>query len=374
MCPAPAFPNPHTTSLELGWVGNTLGIRFSYAARQLGATRASSIFTHCSLTVWGMPASHDCWPELLWIHNSPGPNLTVTLLLFCSISTQNPLKALKLLKHSIRPANAEGQSPGCPKRGLNKVSFFCFFFLKRGREKDSSSGSSPPPSFWRRLTAGPACRCWFIPCVFIFLQTFLLHQVASRPKLLSPPWKILRHHWALTSFLGFPVGNEGRGWGRAKHKFGVQVYQGCFHLSILNLKICARNHPNPSLWHTFIDNWMGFFLPNIDINEDLRRKYNTENSIPGIKVSLQMGVLCRLGFVIKLQIKIWDIEPLWSWVNYWKFSEIPFLIWKTWGWNITFPEAANVQMRGLLQSFLWSTWHSINTTFSYRLRYRNSYV
>lgn len=55
-----------------------------------------------------------------------------------------------------------------------------------------------------------------------------------------------------------------------------------------------------------------FFLPNIDINEALRRKYYTENSIPGVKVSLQMGVLCRLGFVIKLQIKIWDIEPLWS--------------------------------------------------------------
>lgn len=37
-------------------------------------------------------------------------------------------------------------------------------------------------------------------CLFIFLQTFLLHQVASRPKLLSPPWKVLRHGTALTSF------------------------------------------------------------------------------------------------------------------------------------------------------------------------------
>lgn len=101
------------------------------------------------------------------------------------------------------------QSPGSPERGRNKVSF-----LKREREKDSSSDSSHCPSSWRRLTAGPACRCWFIPCVFIFLQTFLLHQVASRPKLLSPPWKILRHGWALTSFLGFPVDNKvGRGRG-----------------------------------------------------------------------------------------------------------------------------------------------------------------
>lgn len=40
--------------------------------------------------------------------------------------------------------------------------------------------------------------------------------MASRPKLLSPPWKILRHGWALTSFLGFPVGNKGEGWGEGK--------------------------------------------------------------------------------------------------------------------------------------------------------------
>lgn len=62
-----------------------------------------------------------------------------------------------------------------------------------------------------------------------------------------------------------------------------------------------------------------FFLPNININEDLRRKYDTENSFPRIKVSpksvarasLQMGVLCRLGFVTMLKITIWDFAPLW---------------------------------------------------------------
>lgn len=64
---------------------------------------------------------------------------------------------------------------------------------------------------------------------------------------------------------------------------------------------------------------MVFFLPNININEDLGRKYNTETSIPRIKVSpksvarasLQMGVLCRLGFVTMLKITIWDFAPLW---------------------------------------------------------------
>lgn len=62
-------------------------------------------------------------------------------------------------QHRSLWVRAKELSLGSPKRGLNKVSF-----LKREKSPNSSCSAS----CLKRLTLGPAWRCWFIPCVCLF--------------------------------------------------------------------------------------------------------------------------------------------------------------------------------------------------------------
>lgn len=136
-------------------------------------------------------------------------------------------------------------------------------------------------------------------CLFIFLQTFLLHQVASRPKLLSPPWKVLRHGRALTSFPAppppFPVGNTGA---QAPILYArLANLLDTFHLSILDLKNTwwkiFKPIPMVNIYKQ-LDDFLFLTLMMKILEGNRTHRIESQESMLSLKsigkVSLQMGV------------------------------------------------------------------------------------
>lgn len=75
-------------------------------------------------------------------------------------------------------------------------------------------------------------------CVFVFLQTFLLHQVASRPRLVPLNVPSLENSQAWVEFLLHSSISQSRKWGpKPQLCMQIQLIQSAtFHLFILNLK------------------------------------------------------------------------------------------------------------------------------------------
>jgi hypothetical protein len=145
-----------------------------------------------------VPVSSKCWAEtckprattqsLQTVH--PAPKLLETLQ-----PTWN-LKVLPLAHPSKKNMGEGTDSQEGPPRG---------FLIRNKYQKNLPLN--------QRLTPGPPCTCWFIPCVCLFFNkhSYCIKWPQSLDLCLwmSPPWKILRHGWSSQFIPRFPNLEQG---------------------------------------------------------------------------------------------------------------------------------------------------------------------
>lgn len=128
--------------------------------------------------------------------------------------------------------------------------------------------------------------------VFIFLQTFLLHQVASRPRLVPLNIPSLENSQAWVELLLHSSISQSGKWGpKPQHCMQVQSIQlATFHLSILNLKtqwkLCELLFLALSLLHipmVDIYRYTDVFFLTLIIMRSL--KEHTTQNVPRIKTT-----------------------------------------------------------------------------------------
>lgn len=131
-------------------------------------------------------------------------------------------------------------------------------------------------------------------CLFIFLQTFLLHQVASRPKLLPPPWS--SQAWQ-SSHIIHPVSSWQHGGPSANSLCKVREfarYLSSIHLELENTwwKI-FKPIPTVNIYKQ-LDDFLFLTLMMRILEGNRTHRIESQESMLSLKsigkVSLQMGV------------------------------------------------------------------------------------
>lgn len=206
-------------------------------------------------------------------------------LLFCPISAPKATGVYEMSKLSYEATHcrwlwvrAKELSLGSPKRGLIEVSF-----LKRESAKDSAPCCYA--SCFKEVSLGPEGRCWFIPCACLF---FYKHSCCIKwpPGLNFCPLPGKFSGMAELSHHPLPPVSSRQHGGPGMNSV-CKFSKFARHLSSIHLRL------ENTWWKIFkpiptvnIYNQLDDFFPNPD-DEDPRRKWNTQNWIPGINAFSQ---------------------------------------------------------------------------------------